>query len=132
MYKLSAISKDFGLRVNPYIFIKLGLPSKYFNDDRKKAVEKRMKILGIKGILSEKENTFEKVKSIVVEQVGVDEKEVKMDAAYIDDLGADSLDIVELIMAFEEEFNIEIPDDVAEKIKTVKDTVDYIEKEKKA
>ena len=71
------------------------------------------------------ENTFEKVKSIVVEQLGVD-------AAYIDDLGADSLDIVELIMAFEEEFNIEIPDDVAEKIKTVKDTVDYIEKEKKA
>ena len=78
------------------------------------------------------EATFEKVKSIVVEQLGVDEKEVKMDAAYIDDLGADSLDIVELIMAFEEEFNIEIPDDVAEKIKTVKDTVDYIEKEKKA
>ena len=75
------------------------------------------------------EATFEKVKSIVVEQLGVDEKEVKMDA---DDLGADSLDIVELIMAFEEEFNIEIPDDVAEKIKTVKDTVDYIEKEKKA
>ena len=60
------------------------------------------------------EATFEKVKSIVVEQLGVDEKEVKMDAAYIDDLGADSLDIVELIMAFEEEFNIEIPDDVAE------------------
>ena len=55
-----------------------------------------------------------------------------MYAADIDDLGADSLDIVELIMAFEEEFNIEIPDDVAEKIKTVKDTVDYIEKEKKA
>ena len=75
------------------------------------------------------EATFEKVKSIVVEQLGVDEKEVK---TYIDDLGADSLDIVELIMAFEEEFNIEIPDDVAEKIKTVKDTVDYIEKEKKA
>ena len=70
------------------------------------------------------QDTFEKVKSIVVEQLGVDEKEVKM--------GADSLDIVELIMAFEEEFNIEIPDDVAEKIKTVKDTVDYIEKEKKA
>lgn len=61
--------------------------------------------------------TFEKVKSIVVEQLGVDEKEVKMEAAYIDDLGADSLDIVELIMAFEEEFNIEIPDDVAEKSK---------------
>ena len=76
--------------------------------------------------------TFEKVKGIVVEQLGVDEKEVKLEAAYIDDLGADSLDIVELIMAFEEEFNIEIPDDVAEKIKTVQDTVDYIEKEKKA
>ncbi|HOF16163.1 MAG TPA: DUF1887 family CARF protein [Bacteroidales bacterium] len=55
MYKLSAISKDFGLRVNPYIFIKLGLPPKHFNEDRKKAVEKRMKILGIKGIISEQE-----------------------------------------------------------------------------
>ena len=66
------------------------------------------------------QDTFEKVKSIVVEQLGVDEKEVKMDAAYIDDLGADSLDIVELIMAFEEEFNIEIPDDVAEKSKLSK------------
>ena len=76
--------------------------------------------------------TFEKVKGIVVEQLGVDEKEVKLEAAYIDDLGADSLDIVELIMAFEEEFNIEIPDDVAEKIKTVQDTVDYIENVRKA
>ena len=74
----------------------------------------------------------EKVKGIVVEQLGVGGREVKLEAAYIDDLGADSLDIVELIMAFEEEFNIEIPDDVAEKIKTVQDTVDYIEKEKKA
>ena len=78
------------------------------------------------------QDTFEKVKSIVVEQLGVDEKEVKMDAAYIDDLGADSLDIVELIMAFEEEFNVEIPDDVAEKIKTVKDTVEYIDSIKEA
>lgn len=76
--------------------------------------------------------TFDKVKAIVVEQLGVDESEVTIDSTFIDDLGADSLDIVELIMAFEEEFNIEIPDDVAEKIKTVKDTVDYIEKEKKA
>ena len=76
--------------------------------------------------------TLEKVKGIVVEQLGVDEKEVKLEAAYIDDLGADSLDIVELIMAFEEEFNIEIPDDAPEKTKTVQDTVDYIEKEKKA
>ena len=77
----------------------------------------------------EREQILDRIKSIVVDQLGVDEKEVKMDAAYIDDLGADSLDIVELIMAFEEEFNIEIPDDVAEKIKTVKDTVDYIDDE---
>ena len=68
-------------------------------------------------------NTFDKVKAIVVEQLGVDEAEVTIDSTFIDDLGADSLDIVELIMAFEEEFNVEIPDDVAEKIKTVKDTV---------
>lgn len=60
----------------------------------------------------------------------VDEAEVTIDSTFIDDLGADSLDIVELIMAFEEEFNVEIPDDVAEKIKTVKDTVEYIDSAK--
>ena len=75
-------------------------------------------------------NTFDKVKAIVVEQLGVDEGEVTIDSTFIDDLGADSLDIVELIMAFEEEFNVEIPDDVAEKIKTVKDTVEYIDSAK--
>ena len=75
-------------------------------------------------------NTFDKVKAIVVEQLGVDEAEVAIDSTFIDDLGADSLDIVELIMAFEEEFNVEIPDDVAEKIKTVKDTVEYIDSAK--
>lgn len=75
-------------------------------------------------------STFDKVKAIVIEQLGVDESEVAIDSTFIDDLGADSLDIVELIMAFEEEFNIEIPDDVAEKIKTVKDTVDYIDSTK--
>ena len=75
-------------------------------------------------------NTFDKVKAIVVEQLGVDEAEVTIDSTFIDDLGADSLDIVELIMAFEEEFNGEIPDDVAEKIKTVKDTVEYIDSAK--
>ena len=74
--------------------------------------------------------TFDKVKAIVVEQLGVDEAEVTIDSTFIDDLGADSLDIVELIMAFEEEFNVEIPDDVAEKIKTVKDTVEYIDSAK--
>ena len=75
-------------------------------------------------------NTFDKVKAIVVEQLGVDEAEVTIDSTFIDDLGADSLDIVELIMAFEEEFNVEIPDDVAEKSKTVKDTVEYIDSAK--
>ena len=74
--------------------------------------------------------TFDKVKEIVVEQLGVDEAEVSIDSTFIDDLGAGSLDIVELIMAFEEEFNVEIPDDVAEKIKTVKDTVEYIDSAK--
>lgn len=74
--------------------------------------------------------TFDKVKEIVVEQLGVDEADVAMESTFIDDLGADSLDIVELIMAFEEEFNIEIPDEGAEKIKTVKDAVEYIDKEK--
>lgn len=74
-------------------------------------------------------STFDKVKNIVVEQLGVSEADVQIDSTFIDDLGADSLDIVELIMAFEEEFEIEIPDDAAEKIKTVRDAVDYIEKQ---
>ena len=77
-------------------------------------------------------STFETVKLIVVDQLQVAADDVKIDSTFIDDLGADSLDIVELIMAFEEEFNIEIPDEIAEKIKTVKDAVDYIEKEKQA
>ena len=71
-------------------------------------------------------STFETVKRIVVDQLQVAADDVKIDSTFIDDLGADSLDIVELIMAFEEEFNIEIPDEIAEKIKTVKDAVDYI------
>jgi acyl carrier protein len=69
----------------------------------------------------------EKVKSIIVEQLGVDEEEVTSDASFVDDLGADSLDTVELVMAFEEEFGLEIPDDDAEKIARVKDAVTYIE-----
>ncbi|MCI6157989.1 MAG: acyl carrier protein [Selenomonadaceae bacterium] len=75
-------------------------------------------------------STFEKVRDIVVEQLGVDADEVTIDSTFIDDLGADSLDIVELIMAFEEEFNIEIPDEAAEKIKTVQDVVTYIDNNK--
>ena len=76
--------------------------------------------------------TFDKVKEIVVEQLGVDASEVNIDSTFIDDLGADSLDIVELLMAFEEEFNVEIPDEVAEKIKTVRNAVELIDKEKQA
>ena len=72
------------------------------------------------------EKIFEKVKEIVVEQLGVDEEEVTLEASFVDDLGADSLDIVELIMAFEEAFETEIPDEDAEKIVTVGDAVKYI------
>ena len=68
----------------------------------------------------------DKVKSIIVEQLGVEEDEVTMDASFTDDLGADSLDIVELVMAFEEAFGIEIPDEDAEKISRVKEAVEYI------
>ncbi len=68
----------------------------------------------------------ERVKQIIVEQLGVDEAEVTPNASFVDDLGADSLDTVELVMAFEEAFEIEIPDEDAEKIRTVKDAIDYI------
>ena len=68
----------------------------------------------------------DKVKKIVVEHLGVDEEKVLEGASFIDDLGADSLDTVELVMAFEEEFECEIPDDAAEKIQTVKDAIDFI------
>ena len=74
----------------------------------------------------------DKVKSIIVEQLGVDEEEVTPDASFVDDLGADSLDTVELVMAFEESFGIEIPDEDAEKIATVKDAIEYIDKHAKA
>src|SRR3984893_8336923 len=73
----------------------------------------------------------EKVKQIIVEQLGVDEGEVTQNASFVDDLGADSLDTVELVMAFEEAFEIEIPDEDAEKIRTVQDAVDYIGKHAK-
>ncbi|MBQ7668404.1 MAG: acyl carrier protein [Clostridia bacterium] len=69
---------------------------------------------------------FEKVKEIIVERLGVEEDEITMESSFIDDLGADSLDIVELIMALEEEFDMEIPDEEAEKITSVGDVVEYI------
>lgn len=71
-------------------------------------------------------NEFERVKSVIVDQLGVDESSVTMEASFVDDLGADSLDIVELIMGLETEFDIEIPDEEAEKISTVGDAVNYI------
>jgi len=70
---------------------------------------------------------FAKVKDIIVEQLGVDEEEVTTSTSFVDDLGADSLDIVELVMAMEEEFDIEIPDEDAEKISTVEDVIEYID-----
>jgi acyl carrier protein len=73
----------------------------------------------------------EKVKQIISEQLGVEESEVTPSASFVDDLGADSLDTVELVMALEEHFDIEIPDDAAEKIRTVQDAIDYIDKHSK-
>ena len=69
---------------------------------------------------------FERVKSVIVDQLGADESAVTLNASFVDDLGADSLDIVELIMGLETEFDIEIPDEEAEKIRTVGDAVNYI------
>ncbi|AZI37231.1 acyl carrier protein [Caenibius tardaugens NBRC 16725] len=75
-------------------------------------------------------DTADRVKKIVVEHLGVEADKVSPDASFIDDLGADSLDIVELVMAFEEEFGVEIPDDAAEKIGTVGDAIKYIDENK--
>ena len=68
----------------------------------------------------------ERIREIIVEQLGVDESQITPSASFIDDLGADSLDTVELVMAFEEEFDIEIPDEDAEKIRTVQDVINYL------
>ena len=76
----------------------------------------------------EKMSTFDKVKDVIVDKLGVEEDAIKSEAHFVNDLGADSLDTVELIMEFEEEFGIEIPDDDAEKITTVGSAVEYIEK----
>jgi acyl carrier protein len=76
-------------------------------------------------------STMDKVKQIIKDQLGVEEAEITPAASFVDDLGADSLDRVELIMKFEEDFGLEIPDEQAESIKTVQDAVDYIEKNSK-
>ena len=74
----------------------------------------------------------ERVKKIVVEHLGVEEAKIQSDSKFIDDLGADSLDTVELVMAFEEQFECEIPDDVAEKILTIQDAINYLEENQKS
>ena len=74
----------------------------------------------------DRDEIFDKVKVVIVDQLNVEEDDVAEDASFVDDLGADSLDIVELVMALEEEFGISIPDEQAEKIKTVGDAVDFI------
>jgi len=76
--------------------------------------------------MASKDQIFDKVKAIIVDQLGVEEDEVNAESSFIEDLGADSLDIVELIMALEEEFEIEVPDEDAEKLATVTDAVEYI------
>jgi len=81
--------------------------------------------------VEENKELLVKVKQIISEQLGVDEDEVTTTASFVDDLGADSLDQVELVMALEEKFEIEIPDDDAEKMRTVQDAIDYIEKHAK-
>lgn len=77
-------------------------------------------------------DVIKRVKKIIVDQLGIEEEEVKEESSFIDDLGADSLDIVELIMAFEEEFDIEIADEDAEKIKVVADVIHYLEEQQKS
>ena len=77
------------------------------------------------------EPVADRVKKIIVDQLGVEEELVTPEASFVDDLGADSLDTVELVMALEEEFGLEIPDEDAEKIRTVKDAIDYIDKHAK-
>jgi acyl carrier protein len=84
------------------------------------------------GVAKPMSEVADKVKKIVVEHLGVEDSKVTPEASFIDDLGADSLDTVELVMAFEEAFGVEIPEDAAEKISTVKDAIDYIEKQKAA
>jgi acyl carrier protein len=76
--------------------------------------------------MAEEKTVEERVKDVIVAQLGVDPSEVKPEASFVDDLGADSLDTVELVMALEEEFGLEIPDEEAEKIKTVGDTIEHV------
>ena len=95
---------------------------------KKKITNENISFENLRGgeLIMSSEEVLEKVKGIIVEQLGVSENSVTEEASFIDDLGADSLDIVELVMALEEEFDIEIPDSDAEKVVTVGDVVEYI------
>ena len=93
--------------------------------NRNQAKSEKTTIRGVE-LVATKEQIFDKVKEIIVDQLGVEEDEVTLESSFIEDLGADSLDIVELIMALEEEFGLEIPDDEAEKIASVNDAIEYI------
>ena len=120
LYKKKNIYKIYLTNIQTYNINEI-VEAKYQKDDRSFA--------NLRGGELEKmssEEVLEKVKGIIVEQLGVAENAVTMEASFIDDLGADSLDIVELVMALEEEFDIEIPDSDAEKVVTVGDVVDYI------
>jgi acyl carrier protein len=97
----------------------------FLADYRKTLCLTKPVVTNFKGFLS-MSDVAERVKKIVVEHLGVEEDKVTENATFIDDLGADSLDTVELVMAFEEEFGVEIPDDAAEKIQSVKDAISYI------
>jgi acyl carrier protein len=110
--------------VNPD-FSKSGTRFKLEGDGRFRSLQTLVPI-SVKG-MNKMSDVAERVKKIVVEHLGVEEAKVTENASFIDDLGADSLDTVELVMAFEEEFGCEIPDDAAEKILTVKDAIDFIE-----
>ena len=99
---------------------------------KKKTTNENISFENLRGgeLIMSSEEVLEKVKGIIVEQLGVSENSVTEEASFIDDLGADSLDIVELIMALEEEFDLQIPDSEAEKISTVGDVVEYIKNNK--
>jgi acyl carrier protein len=104
------------------LFVRFGAASRGVIDYEKKRPE---------GPMAENRDIAAEVKAIIKEQLDVDEKDIKSESTFIDDLGADSLGLVELVLAFEERFEIDIPDEDTEKIRTVQDAIDYIEKHAK-
>ncbi len=122
------------------VFSKTGIPACHCGDIgriSKKGTDRNVCPIQYRSFITEEQNEMpdpeieNKVKQIIVDELGVDENEVTPNARFIDDLGADSLDTVELVMRFEEEFGIEIPDEDAEKIQSVRDAYNYIDQHKK-